>query len=189
MREIGVPLRYIEAKKGDIDAFTWDKTLPYRSGEKEGLFIHGKAGTGKTHVAVALIQARLLKVKANHEIHESADVDKPDMVFISMVDLLLEIKACFREGAEVSEEAVIDKYTNIPYLTIDDLGAEKTTDWVLQTLHTIIDRRYRNMQKTVITSNLTLEEIASKIGDRIASRIVGMCRVIELKGKDRRLGK
>jgi len=48
--------------------------------------------------------------------------------------------------------------------------AEKTTEWALQTLFVIIDRRYRNMVKTIITSNLSLNEISEKIGDRIASR-------------------
>jgi DNA replication protein DnaC len=40
---------------------------------------------------------------------------------------------------------------------------------------------------TIITSNLTLEEVSEKVGDRIASRIAGMCKVIELKGIDRRV--
>lgn len=184
LQGIGIPLRFIEAKKEDIDAFTWEKTADYRQGLKEGLFIHGKAGTGKTHIAAALIRARVSKLKVRGNIEDAS----ADMVFVSLVDLLLEIKACFREGSEITEERIIDKYTTgSPFLTIDDLGTEKSTEWVLQTLHTIIDRRYRNMQKTVITSNLDLDGIAAKIGDRIASRIIGMCKVIELKGKDRRL--
>jgi len=40
----------------------------------------------------------------------------------------------------------------------------------------------------LITSNLTLDEIAEKVGDRIASRIAGMCKVVEVRGKDRRIG-
>ena len=73
-------------------------------------------------------------------------------------------------------------------LILDDMGAEKTSEWSIQTLYSIIDRRYRDEKQTLITSNLTLDEIAEKVGDRIASRIAGMCKVVEIKGKDRRIG-
>ena len=72
---------------------------------------------------------------------------------------------------------------------MDDMGAEKTTDWSMSTLYVLIDKRYSEMMPTIITSNLTVAEVADKVGDRIASRIAGMCKVIELKGKDRRLGR
>jgi DNA replication protein DnaC len=70
---------------------------------------------------------------------------------------------------------------------MDDLGVEKTSEWSMQTLYTITDWRYRELRQTLVTSNLTLDEIAGKVGDRIASRIAGMCKVVELKGKDRRI--
>ena len=70
---------------------------------------------------------------------------------------------------------------------LDDLGVDKTSEGSLQTLYTIIDRKYREEKQTLITSNLTLDEIAEEVGDRIASRIAGMCKVVEIKGKDRRL--
>lgn len=188
---IGVPLRYIEARKEDMDIPTWTKTEDYRTGLKDGLFLHGAAGRGKTHIAVALIRARVAskyQVRIDASDSEARCIDT-GMMFVSLLDLLLEIKACFREGSEISEEGIITKYSSIPFLTLDDLGAEKSSEWVIQTLNTIIDRRYRDLKKTVITSNLTLDEIATKIGDRIASRIIGMCKIIELKGKDRRIYK
>jgi DNA replication protein DnaC len=83
--------------------------------------------------------------------------------------------------------SLIEKYAGKKCLILDDLGVEKTTEWSLQTLYTIIDRRYREEKQTLITSNLTLDEIAEKVGDRIASRIAGMCKVVEIKGRDRRL--
>jgi DNA replication protein DnaC len=82
---------------------------------------------------------------------------------------------------------VVDKYSRCPLLVLDDLGVEKTTDWALQTLYVILNNRYTNYRQTIITSNLTLEEIGNKLGDRIASRIAGMCSIIQMKGKDKRI--
>jgi DNA replication protein DnaC len=72
-------------------------------------------------------------------------------------------------------------------LILDDLGTEKVSDWVLQSMYQIINARYVQMRQTVITSNHSLEELRSRIGDRIPSRIAEMCEVFELRGKDRRV--
>jgi len=106
---------------------------------------------------------------------------------ISVPDLLLEIRECFSGRTGDSESSLIEKYTGRKCLILDDLGPEKSSEWSIQTLYSIIDRRYRDVRQTLITSNLTLDEIAEKVGDRIASRIAGMCEVVEIKGKDRRL--
>jgi len=94
-----------------------------------------------------------------------------NMLWISVNDLLLDIRASFQDSGAISEEAIIRKYTDVHYLTLDDVGPEKITDWVLQTLYTIIDRRCRDIKPTLITSNLKLSEIEAKMGARIASRI------------------
>jgi DNA replication protein DnaC len=99
----------------------------------------------------------------------------------------MELRDSFREKAERSEREIIEHYSNVQLLVLDDLGAEKTSDFALQSLYIIIDKRYSEMRHTIITSNLSVDEIAGKVGDRIASRIAGMCRVIELKGRDRRI--
>jgi DNA replication protein DnaC len=184
---IGIPKRYLHAKRADISGDYWKLTEGYRTGQHEGLYIHGIPGCGKSHLAAALIRARIESIKVNAEI-EDASLLSPGMLWVSVIDLLLEIKRSFKDDSDATEDEVIGKYSRVKYLTLDDIGVEKTTDWVLQTLYTIIDKRYRDMKRTVITSNLTLDQIADKIGDRIASRIAGMCDVIELKGKDRRTG-
>lgn len=185
---IGIPQRYRDAQKIDIDDLTWSLTDPYRWGKREGLYINGKPGRGKSHLAAALVRARIEAMKVPADIGDASNITS-GMMWVTVTDMLLEIKACFREGAAVdSEDAVIGRYATIPYLTLDDIGPEKATDWVLQTLYTIIDRRYREMRRTVITSNLSIPEIETKVGSRIASRIAGMCEIIELRGRDRRLG-
>jgi DNA replication protein DnaC len=74
-------------------------------------------------------------------------------------------------------------------LMIDDLGAEKLSDFVRQVTYYIINEREQRMLKTIITTNFTLEQICDQIDPRISSRLVGMCEVVKLSGKDKRLSK
>jgi predicted RecB family nuclease len=62
---------------------------------------------------------------------------------------------------------------------IDDLGAEKKTEWSVQTIYTIIDERYSKRRATLITTNLSLEELEQKVGPRTMDRLVGSCRFVE----------
>jgi len=167
LRRAGIPRRFYGANIEEI--------APEIRGlceGQEGLFLHGSAGTGKTHLAVALLKHRGL--------------DRGS--FTTVPGLLLEIRSSFKDHAECSEESIIDHYSAAKPLVMDDLGVEKASEFAMQTLYLIIDHRYANLNPPIITSNLSLGEIANKVGDRIASRIAEMCKIIELKGKDRRLG-
>lgn len=65
----------------------------------------------------------------------------------------------------------MDKYSNAHLLVLDDLGAEKPTEFVITTLYLIINRRYENMLTTVITSNYDYNDLADIIDERIIDRI------------------
>lgn len=181
LRKRGVPRRFLNAKITDFPA-PWRKLKE----SSEGLFLTALRGLGKTHLAVALMREIILDTQPVYQ----GGVYKIDIqrmpLFISVPELLLEIRDTFN-GHEASEKAVIDKYSWVDVLVLDDFGVEKTSGWVLQTLYTLMDRRYREELRTIITSNLSIEEIQEKLDDRIASRIVGMCKVRILKGRDRRL--
>lgn len=101
--------------------------------------------------------------------------------------LLSEIRSSFRDGSVLSEEELIRRYASVEFLLVDDLGVERGTDFAVQSLYLIIDARYTAMRRTVFTSNLDVEEVAGRLGDRIASRICGMGTVLLLDGRDRRL--
>lgn len=146
--------------------------------ERRPAFITGQPGIGKTHLAVAYLREDLL---AHGEEH---------CRFLRTVDLLKSIRDSFDDRSGDSEKRLLDYYgARVPFLVLDDLGAEKVSDFVLQTLYDLLDRRYGECLDTMITSNLTLEELAVHYlghGDRLASRIAGMGPTLILRGKDRR---
>lgn len=169
LRDIGVPSRYLNATVKRLENLT------------DSLYLTGLRGTGKTHTAAAMVKEIMLDKTPDH--------GRAGIRWISAVDLLLEIRGSFRDGSERSEDGIIEDYGESRLLVLDDLGAEKTTEWSLQTLYTIIDRRYREERQTIITSNLSLDELADKLDDRIASRLSELCRVVVLTGPDRRTQK
>lgn len=134
------------------------------------LYLWGLAGTGKTHLATALVR-----------FWDDGRVVKPQAILRRLRGL--------KSGKD--EQAVLDTLAGFPHLVIDDLGVEKSTAFSLSSLYEIIESRdmaYRT--GLIVTSNLSLTALAEKLGDdRIASRLAGMCRVIQITGTDRRLPK
>lgn len=179
LRSAGIPPRYKGARLSDFGGDVVRQVSSFASGECHGAFIHGPVGTGKTHLGVALVKAAV----------ESAvrEQRRASTLVTSAPALLAEIRSSFRDGATLSEDDLIQRYARTEYLLVDDLGVERGTDFAIQTLYLIVDARYTAMRRTVFTSNLSVAEIAERLGDRIASRIVGMGCVLHLDGHDRRL--
>lgn len=133
------------------------------------LYLHGKPGVGKTHLAIGIFRE-----------HQDR------ATFWTVPELLLHLRS--QIGQDVSEEQAIDPLLRRSVLILDDLGAEKITDWVRQAFYVVISRRERDELPTVITSNLSLGEIEARVGDdRITSRIGGAARIVKIEGKDGRL--
>jgi DNA replication protein DnaC len=74
-------------------------------------------------------------------------------------------------------------------LIIDDIGAERVTEWVRERMVSIINTRSSNGLCTIYTSNLSPKELTEELGDRIASRVLGSSQVVEISGGDWRLEK
>lgn len=185
--EAGAKKRFAKAVLSDFEPKTIGSCHHFLSEEGQGLFIHGPAGTGKTHLAVAVMKEAMSNKRPDEWSNVAGSAYLPLERFITIPWLLMEIRASFKDTAADSEYDLIRRHSSVPLLVLDDLGAEKGSEFAVQTLYLIVDRRYSMMRKTIITSNLSIGEVAERLGDRIASRITGMCKIIELKGKDRRL--
>jgi len=175
LRKAGVPRRFLQARRGDFDPAVFNAAEGFLTGRSEGIFVHGPTGTGKTHFGVAVLSEIL------------SESETGSARFVTVPSLLMEIRATFKDSSPCSEEDLIRRFADLDILVLDDLGAEKNTDWAMQTLYLIVDRRYSDMRRTIITSNLALDGIAERVGERIASRVAGMCRIIRLEGNDRRI--
>lgn len=127
-------------------------------------YYFGPVSTGKT------IQA----AQVYFEQHKQAYMDNRSFSaeFVVVPELLLKIRDCFKSDAEVTERELVDHYSMVDLLVLDELGVDKCSPWVLQTLYLIINRRYEEQKQTIITSNLSLDKLIDWFGDeRIPRRI------------------
>ena len=101
------------------------------------------------------------------------------------VEIFLELRSTFDKPRK-SEDTVINKYTKHGTLIIDDLGAEKLSEYVLQTWYMIISKRYNMGYPTIYTSNLTPAQLVEHYGERLASRVLSG-EIIKITGSDYRI--
>jgi DNA replication protein DnaC len=146
----------------------------------KGLFFLGPPGVGKTHLAVAIL---------NQIVHEK----RAHALFYDTRDLLRVIRETYDPVARQSERDVLRPVMDAELLVLDDLGAERTTDWVDEMLNLIVNTRYNERRLTLFTSNyrdsddLTdMESLQIRIGLRMYSRLREMCDFLDLDGADYR---
>lgn len=147
-------------------------TVDQKLGSGRGLWFMGPVGTGKTTLAMLVSKAAL---KAGRSV-----------AIYSLPRLLNEIRDTHR--AERSHVDLLDRLTAVDLLHIDDVGAERTTDWVLEELYSIVNARYEDQRSMVITTNiLDREALCEQITERTVSRLTEMCDELPLLGHDRRM--
>ena len=166
----GVPRAYNQC---GFDSFKGNEKLVADMKElalqRRSMVLRGNTGCGKTHLAIAVA-----KNTATRDQRCRGGAYVPGAIFTTAPELLLKIRSSFRDDSIESEEYVIDYHTACELLVLDDLGAEKTSEFAITTLYLILDRRIREDKQTVITTNLTPEEIEQTFGSRIASRLSAM---------------
>jgi DNA replication protein DnaC len=143
-----------------------------------GLLFLGTCGVGKTHLAVALLK-QVIKDKGDGGI------------FYDFRDLLREIQASWNSISQTSELEVLRPVLEAKILVLDELGANKPTEWVRDTIAHIINCRYNDKRLTIFTSNYLdtptkqgEEALKDRIGVRLRSRLFEMCREVEIHGVD-----
>jgi len=137
-----------------------------------GLWFMGPVGTGKTTLAMMVSKAAL---KAGRSV-----------AIFSLPRLLNEIRDTYR--AERSHIDLLDRLTAVDLLHVDDIGAERVNDWVLEELYSIVNARYEDQRSMVITTNiLDRDALCEQITERTVSRLTEMCDELPLLGHDRRM--
>lgn len=176
-------------------------------------FITGKVGTGKTHLAIGYLRKEIgvlyddkdfyldkmdyyegapASYKNNEDfkkmVVENMSKRRFDFIlnFISFISAWRYVQQ-MKEFPTANETR--NKYEGKQFLVIDDLGIERPTDYALDVLTNLILCRYEERKATLITSNLSLEEIDKLFGERVASRIASFGEQLYLTGEDRRITK
>jgi DNA replication protein DnaC len=137
-----------------------------------GLWFYGSVGTGKTTLAMIVSRAAL-------------DAGRSVAIY-SLPRLLAEIRATFESDSEGSYVDFLDRLAAVDLLHVDDVGAERTSDWVLEQLYAIVNARYEEERSVIITTNLERDELVEQIRERTVSRLEEMCTLVPLYGEDAR---
>ena len=150
------------------------EAIEERLDEGAGLWLMGDVGTGKTSLAMLVSKAA---VEAGRTV-----------AIYSLPRLLSRIRRTYdAEAGEQSYLEFFERLTEVDLLHIDDLGAEKRSDWVLEQLYAIINERYESQRSVVVTTNLDQAALEDQIGPRTVSRLVEICNdPLPLYGDDMR---
>jgi DNA replication protein DnaC len=137
-----------------------------------GLYFCGGVGTGKTHLAVAVMNELIRRKRV-------------PSLFVTVPELLDNLRETYNKPGRNLDEWM-DAVQNADFLVLDDLGSERATEWVRERIFVMVNHRYREALPTVFTSNIGPKDLAQQLGERTASRIIAMCDWIALEGEDYR---
>jgi DNA replication protein DnaC len=145
-----------------------------------GLFLEGQPGVGKTHLAVAVLKHVIERTGARG-------------LFYDTRELLRMIRNTYDASIRTTELEVLRPVMTADLLVLDDLGAEKTSEWVEETMNLIVNTRYSERRLTIFTSNFPdipddtdPQSLLFRIGDRMRSRLHEMCDFVIMDAADYR---
>ena len=195
LSDANIPTRYLHCTFDNFSAYNESleraleaaKRIPDRfdrAASRElvgrGVFLDGQPGVGKTHLAVAVLKAIIGRSGVSG-------------LFYDTRDLLRVIRSTYDPSIRTTELEVLRPVMNTQVLVLDDLGAEKTSEWVEETMNLIVNTRYNERRMTLFTSNyLDIPDdsdpnsLLFRIGHRMRSRLHEMCDFIEMDGADYR---
>jgi DNA replication protein DnaC len=194
LHEARIPPRY---KNCTLDNFRTDTDSLIQAVQKcrefvaafpvveKGLLFLGAPGVGKTHLATATLREIIKRTNAAG-------------LFFDVRELLRVIRDTYNPVVRTTEFEVIRPVVDAQLLVLDDLGAEKTSEWVDETMTLIISSRYNQRRPTIFTTNYLdrqpderspAEVLIERVGFRIHSRLHEMCTFVDMKALDyRRVG-
>ena len=144
------------------------------SANANGLIIMGESGVGKTHLAASIANKL---------------IENDKIVLMGRLTTLLDmIKETFKDNTK-SENELIELYSNVDMIIIDDLGTERISNWALEKLYTIIENRNENRLPIIITTRFNKQGLIERFSqcqdeqlvDAIISKLYQMCYGVTLK--------
>lgn len=126
-----------------------------------GLILSGLPGTGKSHLAAAILQAIM---PANCGLYTTC------------MNVIRAVRGTWRKDSERSESEVLNAFAEVPLLVLDEIGVQYGTDGEQTILFDILDRRYRDMKPTILLTNQDKAGFKKFIGERSFDRLVESAR-------------
>jgi len=193
----GIPAKYSECgfanfQPGPTGSSLWrarEAALQYQmlypTNDYRGLLFVGPPGVGKTHLMVAVVRTLCQK--------------GIDCLFIDYQDLLRSIQNCYNPSAHTTEYQLLEPVLKTEIVAIDDLGNNRISEWVEDTVTYVVNHRYSENLPTLFTANLSEERMSGSEGDRsthptfeerlgvrVASRLREMCKFVKIDSPDYR---
>jgi DNA replication protein DnaC len=126
-----------------------------------GMIFSGLPGTGKSHLAAAILQALM---------------HRHDVAYTTCLDLIRVIRDTWRKDSERSERQVLREFERLDLLVIDEMGVAYGTDGEQTLLFEVFDRRYREVRPTILLTNQDRGGLRQYVGDRVFDRLAETCR-------------
>lgn len=133
-------------------------TFPAKYQAGQCLLMLGNIGTGKTHLASSIVQ----QVIRDH---------RAQAVIVPASGIFRAVKSTMSRAPKFTEEDVLEELGGFDLLVIDEVGASRGSDWEVQLLHEVIDRRYQAVRPTIVVSNLITSDLKDYIGERAMDRL------------------
>ncbi len=170
-----------------VQARSFVKAYPFGTGGN-GLLLTGSIGVGKTHLAVGILRELIAERGAKG-------------LFVDYRELLKELQNSYSRNVDATELGILQPVFDAEVLVLDELGASKPSEWVGDTIGTILNGRYNRKLTTIVTTNyanlppggalkdaakaaIREDTLGDRIGERIRSRLQEMCVVIQMEGDD-----